>query len=77
MLAYMFQCDVLEAYGKPIFYSLTFCDKQSIASKLLVMLTRRKYLQCLGRKLFIVGDDAFSYQTRNDDSEPADLKILI
>ena len=43
------------------FYSLTFCDKQSIASKLLVMLARRKYLQCLGRNLFIMGDDAFPY----------------
>ena len=77
MLAYMFQCDVLEASGKPNFYSLTFCDKQSTASKLLVMLTRRKHLQCLGRKLFIVVDDAFPYQRRKDDSEPADLKISI
>lgn len=42
-----------------------------------MILTRRKYLQCLGRNLFIVGDDAFPYQTRNDDSEPADLKISI
>lgn len=63
--------------GSHFFNSLIFCDKQSIASKLLVMLTRRKYLQCLGRKLFIMGDDAFPYQTRKDDSEPADLKISI